>query len=131
MQVEKDDDSSLKLGRVSKNVERAIECTLPGDVFVYIKEENLNAFAVRYPDDYLRRIEVIKDILSHPHFAAYLKEEETIYLFRTYYRNGIFRTFSLAIKKEKCWEFLSLSKTSEKKPLASHMRVNEIQNKKA
>lgn len=123
-------NSSIKLGRVSKSVERALESSFPGDVFIYIKEKNLNAFAVKYPSDYLRRLNVIKDIISRPHFAAYLKEEKTIYLFRTYYHNGVFKTFSLAIKKEKCWEFLSLTKASERKPLDQSMKVNEIENKR-
>ncbi len=120
--------SSLKLGRVSKNVERALSTALAGDVFVYIKEENLNAFAVKYPSDYLRRMAVIKDIITHPHYAAYIKEEEKIYLFRTYYKNGVFKTFALTIKKDDCWNFLSLEKTSSKCPLSPALLVNEVKS---
>ena len=120
--------SSLKLARVSKSVERALSTSLSGDVFVYIKEANLNAFAVKYPSDYLRRMALIKDIISHPHYAAYIKEEEKIYLFRTYYKDGVFKTFALVIKKEDCWEFLSLEKTTSKHPLSSSLLVNEVKS---
>lgn len=118
--------SSLKLGRVSKNVERALSTTLTGDVFVYIKEENLNAFAVKYPNDYLRRMALVKDIITHPHYAAYIKEEEKIYLFRTYYKDGVFKTFALVLKKGDCWEFLALEKASYSRPYSSSLSVNEV-----
>lgn len=122
-------ESSIKLGRVNKSIERAISTNFIGDVFVYIKEEQLNAFAVSYPSDYLRRVTLIKDIITHPHYAAYIEEEQTIYLFRTYYKNGVFKTFALAIKKEECWEFLSLSKTSSRYPYADSLSVNEVKSK--
>lgn len=118
-------NSSIKLGRVSKNVERSISISFPGDVFVYISGKNLDSFAFRYPHDYLRRIEVAKDILLRPHFASYDAKEGMIYLFRTYYKNGIFKTYLIRIKKEKCWEFLSLTTTKEDGSL-SKLKIKEI-----
>lgn len=118
-------NSSIKLGRVSKSIERSLSYSFPGDVFVYMSGNNLDKFAFEFPRDYLRRLEVAKDILSRPHYAAYDEKEETIYLFRTYYKNGVFKTYVIKIKREECWKFLSFANVSEDSNF-KNLKVSEL-----
>ena len=122
-------ESQIKLGRVSKNIEDAISTSLIGDVFIYISGKNLKSFAICYPKDYLRRLEVVKDIIIRPHYASYDKEEGIIYLFRAYYKNGIFKTYVIKIKKEDCWEFLSLNKAIDSQEIRK-LDIRELDFKK-
>lgn len=120
------ENESLKLGRVSKNIERTLDVAIPGDVFVYIQGERLNSFAYAHPKDYLKRLEVVKDILSRPHFAAYEDEERIIYLFRTYYKNGVFSTYCLQIAYEDSLRFLDLFKTKDDEKRLAKVNVKDL-----
>ena len=124
------DNIDVKIGRLSKGMEDCLSIHIPGDVFVYIRNKKLNELAITHPSDYLRRMEVVRDILSRPHYCGYEKDTNTIFLFRTYYKNDAFVTYCLSISKAECLEYLDLFKTKEHDNGLETVTIREMDFKK-
>ena len=75
-------ESSLVVGKITKQVEDLLRFTILHDNKVYLEEEELNQMAKDYPSSYLRRVEEISSILQHPDFVG--KKGEELHYFRFY-----------------------------------------------
>jgi hypothetical protein len=101
-------DGSLKLGRVSKRIEKAVGETFDADVSVYMGKDSLNEFARKYPESYLRKIEAMADLLKRPDYAAYDAEGKDLFLIKEYIREGSFRKVVMRLHRGERWEYASL-----------------------
>ncbi|GEM_PF-1770221 len=93
----------VKLGRIPKRV-----CLLYGigeEGLVWAPNEFLDRLAVRYPDDYLRKVEEAAHILKEPQYGAYRQKTHTLYLVREYVIGASFCKVYIAIQCafEKHW----------------------------
>ena len=91
---------SLKIGRVSRKVEKAVGHEFGTDVSVYIPGEELDELARKWPDNYLGRVEEMGRIIAAPDYASYSAKRKTLFLIKEYLRNGEFRKVALEIMDE-------------------------------
>lgn len=124
------ENTDVKIGRLSKGVEDCLSIHIPGNVFVYIRGKKLNELAIAHPTDYLRRMEVVRDILFRPHYCGYEEDTNTIFLFRTYFKNDAFVTYCLTISRKECLEYLDLFKTKERQNGLDTIKIREMDYKK-
>ena len=80
----------IKVGRIPIAVERALNLRLASQVGIYMGEEKLSDLASARPNSYLKAIEEISLITTHPDFAGYVKDESRFYFLRAYNAKGKF-----------------------------------------
>lgn len=76
--------NSIKVGRISSNVERGLKITLVSNPSVYLNEEFLNLLARKRPNSYPNDIEEISKLIKKPNFVFYLKENKEVVYAKTY-----------------------------------------------
>lgn len=88
----------LKIGRISRRIEKALGRLYEGDVYVRIAEETLRSLVAKYPTRYLAAIENAKETIKDPDFAAY--GEGRIVLARAFLTGGKIRYLAITIKED-------------------------------
>ncbi|MCI1244351.1 MAG: hypothetical protein LKG11_00095 [Bacilli bacterium] len=91
---------SLKIGRVSRKIEKAVGHEFGDDVGVYLSNEELDAFARKWPKTYLGRIEEMGRIIAKPDYAAYCVKKRVLFLIKEYLKEGAFRKVAMEIGDE-------------------------------
>jgi hypothetical protein len=99
------ENESVKLGRINRYVEKAIEENFEGDVTIYMEEKDVDELARRAPDDYLRRLSEASRIIKNPDYVSYSKPRRTLFLIREYLNDGEFKKVVLEIVDEGKWKF--------------------------
>ena len=89
----------IKVGRIARAIERALDISLTGEVAIYMKEEEINAMAAKRPSSYLKQLEEIGSILKNPDFVCFDAEKETFVFTRSYIREGILNMVYLKVKR--------------------------------
>lgn len=88
----------LKIGRISRRIEKALGRLYEGDVYVRIAEETLRSLVAKYPTRYLAAIENAKETIKDPDFAGY--GEGRIVLARAFLTGGKIRYLAITIKED-------------------------------
>lgn len=94
------EETSLKIGRVNRKIEKAVGHEFGKDVAVYLSNGALDELASKWPDVYLGRIEEMGRIISSPDYASYCAKRKTLFLIKEYLRNGEFRKVVMEIEDE-------------------------------
>lgn len=94
-------ESNLKLGRISRGVERSLGIALTSSVIVTMEEECLNGLAKDHPDAYLRVLSEIGAILRQPDFVGFDEENERFVYIRFYAKKTQFRLVAVEIIHQK------------------------------
>lgn len=112
------ENEPIKIGRVSRSIEKAVEVSFQGSCFVYLGEEKLDALAKSFPSSYLRRVEGMSEIIKKPSFAAYDKNGNTLFIIKEYVKDGVFSLLGMSLSQsENGWEAGDLFKVNEEKAL--------------
>lgn len=91
--------NEIRLGKISKRIEKSLSLSLTSEVGVYVDESFLDSLAKTYPDRYLEILENIgKEILKSPDFAAFNQKEEEFHLLKIYCKNGVFSLWEICLK---------------------------------
>ena len=92
----------LKVGRINRATERALDISLSGDVNIYLREEQLNDIASKRPDTYLAYIEELSSILRKPDFVSFDSERQSFFYCRAYAQSGAVQLVFLEVTHEQC-----------------------------
>ena len=113
------ENEPIKIGRVSRAIEKAVDKSFTCSCFVFVKEEHLNALAKAYPTTYLRRIEGIGELIKDASFASFDKDSKTLVVIKDYIKNGVFSLFGVNLTPiEIGWEASDIFRVTEEKALA-------------
>lgn len=100
-------EEDLKIGRITRNVEKALGLSLTSSVLVYADESFLDKLTRDHPERYLKIMEEVSSLLKKPDFVSFNeKKEEFVYL-RVYCKEGNFKIGKLTIShvgKPKEWK---------------------------
>lgn len=102
---------ALRIGRINRAEEEAMEVSLPSDVFIYMDEKTLDDLAKNNKERYLRILEEMGELIKKPDFVRFGKEDDSIIFLKTYIKKGEFVNEALKIKQKgepKKWCFESL-----------------------
>ena len=94
------DDTSLKIGRVSRKIEKAVNHEFGEDVGVYLDNKTLDELANKWPDAYLGRIQEMGRIIASPDYASYCTARKVLFLIKEYLHDGQFRKVVMEIVDE-------------------------------
>jgi hypothetical protein len=93
----------VRLGRLSKALEKALGVDFGEDVFVYVSEEELRCLAKRWAESYLLKLEEAAKIIRCPLYAAYDGKNQRLYLLKEYVTSEGFKKAALEIVREGQW----------------------------
>jgi len=113
--MQSEDKKSVRLGKVSKSVEKALGIPFTTGNSVYLLNEDADALAKKRPKHYLREIEEMSEILKNPDWVTFVKEEGIFYV-KEYIKDGRFRHVLLHLKQKgrpKKWSYYELICPSE------------------
>ncbi|MDO5330588.1 MAG: hypothetical protein Q4F15_04095 [Bacillota bacterium] len=100
------ENEDLRLGRISKKVERGLGISLPFGAGVYLRSWDMDLLVSRYPDRYLLLLEQMRTIMNRPCLSFFDQKAESIYLFKRYGRKQPKTTVGIriaALGKPKRW----------------------------
>ncbi|MCQ2742773.1 MAG: hypothetical protein MJ239_05715 [Bacilli bacterium] len=93
-----DKNGRLRIGRVTKDVERGLNLSLTGDTKIYIEEKTLNDMAISFPAKYLRILEEIEAIIKEADWVSFFDDNETLLYIKEYIHNKRFEKFAVSIR---------------------------------
>ncbi|HBS02444.1 MAG TPA: hypothetical protein DEA63_01045 [Firmicutes bacterium] len=106
--------NGIRLGKISKRVEKALSLSLTSEVGVYASGDFLDSLAKTYPDHYLKIVDAIgKEILKSPDFVSFEQKKEEFRFLKIYCKNGIFSFWEIRLKhlgKPKKWMLVSFGR---------------------
>lgn len=88
----------VRIGRVNRGTERALGISLTGETNIYMKADDLDRFAAKKPDSYLKLLEEIASIIKTPDFVSFDAEEEAITYIKHYFHGGMFHGVYIRIR---------------------------------
>lgn len=106
------EEEDIRIGKIEREVEKAIRHTLTSDVHLYVSETTLNRMARCHPKDYLRLLEKAKECVVQAEFARMDEGETRLEYAKTHFKNGTFGASIVAFVHEgkpKRWKLASLS----------------------
>ena len=109
------ENESIKLGRISRPMERALGISLPSDVNIYMKSEDIDALAAKRPDSYLKTIGEIAYICKQPDFVSFDEKENLFTFLRFYCKNGSFYAVYVTVNLQgtpQKWHYFKIGKCS-------------------
>ena len=83
-------EGPLKLGRISRKVEKALGLSLVCDVNIYLPQPQLDQLAASRPHDYLKRLDEISGICRDPDYVRYDESNDTFIYLKEYIKDGVF-----------------------------------------
>lgn len=109
------EQENLKLGRINRAIEKALEVNFETDVWIYVEGPDLDRMAAKWPSLYLTRLEEASKIIRNPDYASYHPENKILFLIKEYLREGKFIKVFLEIEKTEEWHLKSISVLSDLK----------------
>ena len=85
-----EENESIRIGRISRAMERALGLSLPSDVNIYMTGKDLDALAKKRPDSYLKAVSEIAFICKQPDFVSFDEAKQRFYFLRLYFKNEVF-----------------------------------------
>lgn len=107
------EEVALKIGRINRKIEKALEYEFSSDVSVYLSNVTLDEMAAKWPTTYLGRVEEMGKIVASPDYASYSSIRKRLYLIKEYLRAGRFCQVVMEIEEEKKFFVRSLSTLTE------------------
>lgn len=83
-------DKDIRIGRIGKEVEKAVDHSLTSDIHLYVSGETLDRMARCHPADYLRLLEKAKEAVAKADFARMDENETRLEYARIHFRDGAF-----------------------------------------
>ncbi len=96
----------LILGKIKKSILEKISLPNDEDREAYVLSQSLNELAQKYPDDYLAKIEGMKEMLNYPDYVS--KGKKKINFYRLAVKNKKFYLTQLVLEKKEKWIFKGL-----------------------
>lgn len=84
------EEETAKIGTISKETQQEFGLALGKGNVVFALSRDLDKFARRWPQDYLRKISESRNILRYPLYGAYNEESKTLYLIKEYVKGPYF-----------------------------------------
>jgi len=106
-------EQPVRLGRISRNVEKAVGKDFGADIWVYVRNEELDHLARSWPTSYLTRLEESGRIIKNPDYVAYDEKKKILYFIKEYFHEGIFKKVVLSLQDDIQWHFLDLAVLNE------------------
>lgn len=128
-------EGPLKLGRISRKVEKALGLSLVCDVNIYLPQPQLDQLAASRPHDYLKRLDEISGICRDPDYVRYDESNDTFIYLKEYIKDGVFLKVAVDLTHEgdpKRWVFgkmYVLSDSLARVYNASHLFVRPIDSR--
>ena len=94
-----DNNEPIRIGRISRSIEKSLDISLTGSVLIYMDAESLDRLAEKRPTDYLAYIGEIASILKDPDFVGFEPEKERFVFVRSYFRPATWTFVYLTIVK--------------------------------
>ena len=89
----------IRIGRIARATERALGLSLTGEVGIFMNAKDLDALASKRPNDYLKVLEEIGQIIHDPDFVSFDDKKESIRYVKFYFKEGAFSAVAVGIKK--------------------------------
>ena len=105
------DNQPIRIGRIARATERALSLSLTGEVNIYMEAKELDALAAKRPNDYLKVLEEIGQMIHDPDFVSFHRESQSIQYVKFYYKEGALSAVCVTIKKKgrpSKWRYESL-----------------------
>jgi hypothetical protein len=109
------DKEPVKLGRINRAVEKALNEDFGEEVWIYLLAEDLDKMASKWPTIYLSRISEAAKIIKSPDYAGYVEKKQTLYFIKEYLKDGRFQKVALSLVKEGQWHLKELFALNEEK----------------
>lgn len=93
------DNEPIRVGRIARNAERALNLSLTGEVNIYMESKQVDAWAAKRPDSYLKQLEEIGHILKCPDYVSFDSSKERFAYAKTYVRSGVLSLVLVRVKK--------------------------------
>ena len=106
---------AIKIGRIKREIEKAVKADLGEDVDVYASQGFLDDLARKHPSDYLHILDEASSILRHPHYVGYDAANQELLCLRDYIAKDSFVKVALVITKSERWFIQGISAAEEKK----------------
>ena len=103
----------IRIGRISRAVERGLRISLTGDVTVYLPSNEADTLAKAHPNTYLRLIEGITEIIRSPDFVHFDAEQRQMNFIRFYDKGMRFIAMTVRIKhrgRPSRWQYEAITK---------------------
>lgn len=100
---------SIRLGKLKKALIEAFSLE-DVDRNVYLLSDSLDDLAKRFPDNYLRKLEGMSEIIAHPDYVS--KGKNRLHLYRLYFENKKFYLTILTLERHQRWIYKSLQACS-------------------
>lgn len=101
-------EQPVRLGRISRGIEKAVGKDFGDDIWVYVRNEELDRLARNWPTSYLARLEESGRIIKNPDYVAYDDQGKILYFIKEYFHEGIFKKVVLSLENDLQWHFLDL-----------------------
>lgn len=95
-----DQYSTVKLGKVSKDLQRKLNVDFSSDDKVYILEKELDVIASSDPDGYLAKIHEASFIIREPDIVFFDAEKNLMHFVKLYFINEMFRIVGVSCHKD-------------------------------
>ncbi|MGM9813774.1 MAG: hypothetical protein ACI32C_02595 [Candidatus Enteromonas sp.] len=105
------EEHSIRIGKISREVEKGLKVSLTSDIHLYVAEATLNRMAACHPDDYLKILEKVKRLIQNADFVRMEKRETYLEYARVYFREAHFYAMVVRFQHEgtpKRWVLRSL-----------------------
>ncbi len=99
-------EEPLKLGKLKAGILEKLGLLDEGDKTVYVLSKDLDVLSVNYPNNYLRILEGMKEILSHPDCVSFVSKE--IHLCKLLNKGESLYVFELSLIKKERWIYQSI-----------------------
>ena len=99
-------EEPLKLGKIKAGILEKLGLLDEGDKTVYVLSKDLDTLSVNHPNNYLRILEGMKEILSHPDCVSLVNKE--IRLCKLLNKGESLYVFELSLVKKERWVYRSI-----------------------
>ncbi|GEM_PF-6353418 len=106
--------TTVKLGKITKDIQRKLGVDFGDKDKVYILENELNAIANSDPDGYLNKIHEASIIIQKPDIVFYSKEKKVIHLVKLYFVNECFNIVGVSLNKQGQFYFAKMYVLNDK-----------------
>ena len=93
------ENEPIKIGRIARPIERALNISLTGEVSIYMSSSDLDAIAQKRPNSYLKYLEELGAILKNPDFVSFCADHEEMAFVKAYFQDGGFSFVKLTIQR--------------------------------
>lgn len=114
----------IKIGRIGRKVEKALGEDMGKDIFLYVSNKRLDAWARSRGDSYLRDLEEVSKIVSSPDYVRYCYEgdKEELSFVREYIKDRVFKKCLASFVHLDRWEISSFKVLKDEE--ARKMAIN-------